>query len=128
MIKSTILALILALCSRLQCCYGDTIQMYYDGYLRVNGVNRGLIKTFSLKNAFNTAAAVSLAIHYEQDLIFIADYLKLVRIHLVNENGTRIVSGNGELFVNATARYREEYIKTLDPKHCQTGLIFTRLF
>lgn len=89
--------------------------MYYDGYLRVIGVNRGLIKTFSLKNAFNTAAAVSLGIHYEQDLIFIADYVKLVRIHLVNENGTRIVSGNGELFVNATARYREEYIKTLDP-------------
>ena len=80
MIKSTILALILALCLRLQCCYGDTIQMYYDGYLRVNGVNRGLIKTFSLKNAFNTAAAVSLAIHYEQDLIFIADSLmKMVR-------------------------------------------------
>lgn len=101
--------------------------MYYDGYLRVYGVNRGLIKKFSLNNAFYTGSTVSLAVHYQQDLIFIADYSKLVRIHLVNDNGTRIVSGNGELFVNSTARYHEEFIKILDKDQCETGLSLTRL-
>ena len=79
MTKSTILASILAFCA-LHSCYGDTIYMYSDGYLQVYGVNRGLIKKFSLTRAFYTGSAVSLAFHYQEDLIFIADYSQLVRL------------------------------------------------
>jgi hypothetical protein len=122
--KLTILASIFAL--SLVPCYGDVLLMYYTaaGEIRVSGVNG---KQFSLINNFNSTETISLAIHYEQDLIFIADYSKIVRIHLVNEYGNRVISGNGELFVNSTARHREELIKTLDSSQCQTGLIFTRL-
>ncbi len=124
--KLTILASIVAFCS--VCCYADTLLVYYNrDKIVVKTINRGFEKQFSLLNAFHGAETISLAIHYEQDLIFIADYNKLVRIHLVNENGTRVVSGNGELFVNTTVKHHEELIKTLDKDQCGTTLLFTRL-
>ena len=126
MIIFTILASALALFTT--GCNGDAVLMYYNaGKIRLEGTNRGIVKEFALTNAFASTEEISLAIHYEQDLIFIADYNKVVRIHLVNFNGSRVVSGNGELFVNATAKHREEVINRLDPKQCRLGLIFTKL-
>ena len=101
--------------------------MYYSrGKIFVEGVNRRSVKEFKLKNVFHSSETVSLAIHYEQELIFIADYYQLVRIHLVNDNGTRVLSGKGELFVNSTAKHHEELIKILDRDQCGTTLLFTR--
>jgi hypothetical protein len=128
MVKLTIWASILAFWSMF-CyqCYAETLLLYYhSGKIVVKGVNRGIVKEFNLKNAFLSTETVSLAIHYEQDLIFVADYSKIVRIHLVDDNNTRAVSGNGELFVNATAKHHEELIKALSGDQCGTTLLFTR--
>jgi hypothetical protein len=68
--KLTIFASVFAL--SLVPCYRDVLLMYYTaaGEIRVSGANG---KQFSPTNNFNSTETISLAIHYEQDLIFIAD-------------------------------------------------------
>jgi hypothetical protein len=89
----------------------------------------GPLKWYTDRNFFGDGGGGGLSskIILSGKIFLIADYSKIVRIHLVNEYGNRVISGNGELFVNSTARHREELIKTLDSSQCQTGLIFTRL-
>ena len=48
-----------------------------------------------------------IAIYYENDLIFFVEGTTIYRIHLVDENGKRKISGKGELFANKNADHFE---------------------
>ena len=48
-----------------------------------------------------------IAIYYENDLIFFAEGTTIYRIHLVDEDGKRKLSGKGELFANKNADHFE---------------------
>jgi len=85
--------------------------MYEDsGTIKVrNAATAEVVKEISI----SSSGRVYVAYHYSQDLIFhIEDFPseKLYRIHLVNENGDRKISGKGDLLTDKNADHMETLI------------------
>ena len=68
------------------------------------------VKTFKTVKIFSIQLKEpcgGIAIDYEKELIFFAGKKKVYRIHLVDENGNREISGKGKLFLNKTVDHFE---------------------
>ena len=51
-----------------------------------------------------------IAIHYDEDLIFAVDGEKIIKVHLLDDEGNRKVSGKGELFLDQKASHFESVL------------------
>ena len=54
-----------------------------------------------------------IAIHYDEDLIFAVDGEKIIKVHLLDDEGNRKVSGKGELFLDQKASHFESVLVVL---------------
>ena len=64
-----------------------------------------------VKTLYVSASGIqSIAIHYQKDLIFAADGSKVIKIHLLDDNGQRKISGIGKLFLDQKANHFESVL------------------
>ena len=95
-------------------------------FTRINGdllfmyAENGKISIFKTSSVFTIKeitvshySRLYFAPHYKQDLIFYAYEEKLYRIHLVDENGNRKISGKGDLLTNRFANHKELLFVTI---------------
>ena len=95
-------------------CTADLFVIYGDAsalgnVIKVISSAGELQKTFKV----NTRSIQGIAIHYKQDLIFVVDRSKIVKIHLLDDDGIRKISGTGELFVDPKVSHFESVLISL---------------
>ena len=63
-----------------------------------------------------------IAIHFEEDLIFAVDGTKIIKLYLLDDEGNRKKSGNGELFLEPKVSYFETVLIELKKEGIETRI------